>query len=243
MSHQHKMKTRYYKANHSTDSKVIGRRYPQVSEAIGGSWDVLDSRSAYGQLASWVSPEGVPPVGSLVLSKGAKATDVLSASMFSHHGFILSPKAKAIFEQYNLGANWFFPVDVRYKEQTLSYFILHTNNNFIDDINWDKSEFSFSRYSIERKQEEIVEVINLRNKEAYLELRDNRKALNGRYLKASQIYLKEDFDSSRDMIAFYRIALGTLVSERLMNGLLENGITGLVFEKPPVFDKWFENES
>jgi hypothetical protein len=83
----------------------------------------------------------------------------------------------------------------------------------------------------------------LDGKEHLFHLRDNGGERKSMYLNAHQLVLLPSFDSSQDMIAFYRIALGTLVSERLEIALESEGISGIIFEESSVFEKWLQEEN
>ena len=226
MNGQNSIDSKFWKLSYSSDEKEIGRTYPQIQTSEGGWWDVLDSLSVYGQITFGKSPTITPTFGTLILENSAKRTDFLSAAQFSHHGFIMSLKAKSIFEKYNLGKHWFFPVDVKHKNVIYQYYVFHTNNSQLNLFDLSGSEFEF-RHSV--NGERIVEKVVIKSEKSLLEkIESYRNSEEGIWtFQATSLNFKPNSNSVFDLIADRNINIFSYISTSLKNELFQNNITGI----------------
>jgi hypothetical protein len=226
MNGQNSEENSFWKVEYSIDEKEIGKTYPQIQTSEGGWWDVLDSLSVYGQITFGKSPTITPPFGTLILENKAIRTDFLSAAQFSHHGFIMSSKAKLIFEKYSLGKHWFFPVNVKHKNNIYQYYVFHTNNSQLNLFDLSKSEYEFrQRVSGELNIQKIIiksEKSLLQKKESFKNSKEGFWTLN-----ASSICLKPNSRNVFDLIGDRNINVHTYISNKLRTELLENNISGI----------------
>ena len=226
MNGQTSEENKFWKVEYSTDEKEIGKTYPQIQSSEGGWWDVLDSLSVYGQITFGKSPTITPQFGTLILENKAIRTDILSAAQFSHHGFIMSPKAKLIFEKYNLGKHWFFPVNVKHKNNIYQYYVFHTNNSQLSLFNLSKSEYEY--------RQRVKGILNIQkviidSKKSLLQKKESLKNnKNGFWtLNASSLYFKPNARNIFDLIADRNIDIFSYISTKLKAELLENNISGI----------------
>ncbi|OWW23126.1 hypothetical protein B4Q04_22260 [Zobellia sp. OII3] len=226
MNGQNSEDSNYWKLTYSSDEKEIGKTYPQIQTSEGGWWDVLDSLSVYGQITFGKSPTITPPFGTLILENMAKRTDFLSAAQFSHHGFIMSLKAKMIFEKYKLGKHWFFPVDVKHKNVIYQYYVFHTNNSQLNLFDLSKSEFEFrQRVNGGRTVDKVV----IKSEKSLLEkIESYRNSEKGIWtFQASLLHFKPNLNNVFDLIADRNINIFSYISTNLKTELLQNNITGI----------------
>lgn len=223
-------KNNFWKLNNSSDLSQIGQAYPQIQSSEGGWWDVMDSLSVYGQIKYGKSPDINPPFGILILEDSAERTDFLSAAQFSHHGFVISKKAKLIFEKYKLGTHWFFPVKVRHRNRVFEYYLFHTNNSQLELFNFSKSEFGCKPLLKGKSSMERIKVKDIKSflsqKRYYQKNRKGYWSCN-----PTSLYFNFGKYDSFDIIADRDINIHFYISDRLKKELIQKNITGIEIKK------------
>lgn len=96
----------YFQVGHTTEAKVVGRRYPQTAYINTAIAHLLEFRE--------LSPYPIK-FDRIELHKSAKLTDCISTAAISAHAFLLSKKALEIFRQFKLGTHTVYPATVFHK--------------------------------------------------------------------------------------------------------------------------------
>lgn len=128
----HPSSKRFIQLNYSTDSKVIGRKYPQT--------DYINLGYAH-HLKFYELPRENIKFGKIELYKSAKLTDLISTAAFSAYAYLLSKKALDIFKKFNLGRYRIYPATVYHKGAEHEYGVLHFTNDLIDHLDFTRSKF------------------------------------------------------------------------------------------------------
>jgi hypothetical protein len=208
---------KYYRINYST-GKETGRDFPQLH--------CLTQFYAH-QLTPWEFPSFVPKLD-FELKKTAKLTDILSNAAITGDGLIMSDKAKAIFSKFNLMKNKFFNANIIMLKtnQTVPYNYFHPSDPELSKvIDYKKSKFSETEWTFKKDSIEITSY------EHYLDMKaKDEDAKFG--VRLEEVYVTEHFDKTLDLFTFLPFC-DTFISGRLRDGLMAEGITGLVFEDAP----------
>lgn len=124
--------TKYLQLSESTDTKVIGRHFPQT--------DHIDLKIAHSLSFHNLSKTPVN-FKRIELHKTARVTDVLSTAAISAHAFLLSRKALEVFLQFDLGKHEIYPATVYHNGGKYDYGVLHFVNDLHGIVDFTKSEF------------------------------------------------------------------------------------------------------
>jgi hypothetical protein len=174
-------------------------------------------------------PQDSVNLGIYTLNEGAKLTDFLSCAALAADGFLISKKAKAVLEQYNLGNSKYFSATIVKNTDSLEYFWLHLVTDQSTNINYDSSTFYIQRGLVDPDQEavKIRSLTEFRKKSQ--ELMDEWLNKGGQHLslKIKEIYLKDSFDRTLDIFGFAKMNLELYISKRLREAIKDNGLTGM----------------
>jgi hypothetical protein len=173
-------------------------------------------------------PDFMPDLSGIKLVRGAKLTDFLSGG-FSN-SMILSPRAKTVFEQFNLCPHRFYPMTIHKNKQPNNYFMLHYLSNFSDFVDYEKSTFVEEFYKIDGTKGNFVEVnskeeLFIKRKEVQEKFGQSFYSVVGKKLVMNEAFCKKRLDFFQILV----VTSGTYVSEQLKNAIEENGLTGLDF--------------
>ena len=126
---------KYYRLRVSTDSKVIGRKYPQLKPLTGDEIEM--SRNIQYLDDNFLIQE---TDSIYALEKSSKRTDVLSCGLYPY--FVLSEKAKRIFESFKIRDTRFISMKVIEPTRSNWYVIYfpHTLES-MNLINFDETLF------------------------------------------------------------------------------------------------------
>lgn len=210
----------YWNISNSIESSQIGSEYPQIQK-IGGEINLNAENSlqkVYNKL-----PLFLPNLDFFIVHKKSIMTDVMSCSFISK-GFLVSEKFKLILESFDLPKHKFFPAvlkknEIKYFNYYWFFFEGDLTNNFI----YEKSTF----FLVDSFGEKVN--INIDSPEKLLETYKNISSLLK--IRSSNLVLKKqiELDIFHLNLADSRI----IISDKLLNSLVKNKITGLSYKKIP----------
>ncbi len=202
--------------------KITGNVWPQAN-SIGETHYAFDFHSF---------PDSSFEMGVFELEPNAKFTDVMSTSI-SAVGLLMSPKAKKIFEAFNLGKHKFYPCivdDLKGESRTYFYLQLIADLDADEYINFEKSEFvSFTGLS----PTESDSVIQFASNQEYLNYKADKydRWKDGIDDKMEMVDVKQLFinnlDTSLSIFMFSKMTQEIYASKELATALKVNGITGI----------------
>lgn len=217
---------KYFVMEESLDKKIVGSDFPQAYRFIKGYNE--DASNALFSLYKYKDtfPDYVPNLDGVMLAGYAKLTDFVSNG-FSGSLCILSPKAKAILEQYNLCPHQFYSLGLYKKKVKYDYFLLKLVSNYSDFVDYEKT--SFREYDITSGYKS--DSFFVKSKEEFWERREKIKAEKGISwgIWGDKLVMNKDFNCELDFFVISILDANTYVSERLKNAIESAGLTGWEF--------------
>lgn len=125
---------KYYSLKYSSDTKEIGRRFPQSIKFMTRMGSIQED--GIGQFGPINEKKFVVP--DIELSKSAKLTSLISSAGVGGARFLIMTKdLLSTLQEFNLGPHQFWPIDVWWKGNKLEdYFLFHlsypSNDEWID---------------------------------------------------------------------------------------------------------------
>src|SRR3569623_486669 len=113
----------YHFLSVSTNEKEIGRYYQTKGLPEGYTSKWYDDSNSMTNLTSSSLPDFIPDL-KWELEEKAILTDIVSASNVTGKGFLISEKAKTIFENFDLAEHKFHKASLVVKNQTFQYYYL-----------------------------------------------------------------------------------------------------------------------
>ena len=187
------------------------------------------------QILEKFSDYKIPPkntyLGEGILYKSAKLTDVVSGAYFNSSpnasGWVVNNRTSKLFSEFNIGQyeTYEFPL-IHKRTMYTEYVFLAFNNKADHFVDFAKSSFYISDFM---SLEDDKTPVQIKTKEEFYdkwkELRDHDDLL---FLEFDSLVFKSHFN--QDMFCFQELPFtGTYASERLVNRLQQEGITGLNF--------------
>lgn len=111
---------KYYQLTCSQDTSEIGF-YPQVGRASLVISEEEDPISPGNSFVKSGDDSSITPL--LLMHPDAKITDMLSSSVTGNNGMLVNKKMRTILEQFKSEAIRFFPVSVKSRSNTISYWL------------------------------------------------------------------------------------------------------------------------
>ncbi len=102
--------------NNATEG--IGRTYPQHQE-MGRGYD-YDAPDSVHKLPYDALPDFEPNFHTVVFHGHAKLTDILSSAPIKNTGYLVSPRLRAVLEQFALPRYRFYPVPMRHRNKSVA---------------------------------------------------------------------------------------------------------------------------
>lgn len=226
---------RLYYLDYASGTKETGDNFPQVQK-IFPELDYNNKRSIYRLFEQGERFNDLMPIIECAeLSKGSKLCDFLSSSMFNLNGFLISDRAKRIFDSFVLPPSKSYEIPIRlHNSALLHYYWLHmlftyNNVNFKDIQNqyiiYNRSSFWTAKYSKEKDQITVTSNQDLKEKEDTLEL--------GTYIIASVLFLKTEYLTQVPDVFKMPVLNPTewIIKENVKRALEENMLTGFVVKE------------
>jgi hypothetical protein len=206
---------KYYLLSVSTNEKEIGSFFQTEGLPTGYTSKWYDEPNSMTKLVDDSLPDFSPDL-KWELKPNAKLTDIVSAGNITATGFLMSTKAKTVFQRHNLAQHKFHNSKLIVNNNTIDYYYLQLVNRDFQDINLEESSFSITN-AFRMKEDDITI-------DSYNDLIEKQKSLEfGNIISAEKIYLKKD---PFDLFFFPLIHDGIFASERLLNDIINHMITG-----------------
>lgn len=208
---------KYFIMSNSTETKVIGNKFPQT--------EYIDLKIAH-SLSFHSLPNQNVTFDKIEIYKSSKLTDLISTMAFSAHAFILSEKATEIFKTFNLGEHRIYKAFVYHKGNKYNYFVLHFLNDLKNELDYHNSTFQIS----DILGRHICD-LEIKDKEDY----ESKKELikSGDYPeveKWSSIKLKKgifkDTNNINDIFTLECSSIDKFISSGLKQAIIDNNLTG-----------------
>lgn len=207
---------KYYTICSSDDLKVIGY-YPQTF-ITEDDIPLLYENNGQRQVKSRVFPDFVPNC-ILKLHDKAKPTNFLDNHVFSF-GIIIDEKFKKILKNYILPPHRFYSIKVIWRDTQLDYYWFHYISNTWEFVDLKKSTAQiYKKFDFEvDKVIDIPDLDRINEFESKLSFRED--------LMLNELFFKDSFPNY-DVLEIDKVQyLPRLISEKLLIGLKEGGITG-----------------
>lgn len=207
---------KFYQIENQVDTDEVGRNiYPQTDGLVGNA--TFSSNTSYSLLSYHNMPEEFIPLETIKLANSAKQSDFISTAIISGYGFIVSDRVKNIILEHIIVNHKFFKIPIIHRQNELNnYNWLHLFQPKQEYIDFKKSTFQVKRFSNIIKEE-----IQFKSIEDYWDQRKYYKP--GELFKAKEIYINtNNFDFLYTGVG----GIKYIVSEKLLNSLKENEITG-----------------
>lgn len=175
-------------------------------------------------------PEFKPYIGTLILQKGSAITDFVSASIIST-GFVCSDKVKNIIQEHRMGLTNFYDLGIKHKDTYYSnYQLMHSVNNYVDRVDFDKSIFHIQRLENNQK---VGKVQPIKNLEEFIELSKklNKNITYGDWncVVPITICFKDNFQPEHDIFLIWGLTNKTYITDRLKTAFEKKKVTGVMF--------------
>lgn len=217
---------KYYIIKQTLRTEIIGSNYPQAHKFVKGYnpeahnaiFSISKHRTSF--------PDYTPNLDGIMLSGTAKKTDFVSDSFGL--GYIMSTKAKEIIEKYNLCSHRFYSLGLYIRKVKHDYYLLRELSDYSESVDYRKSTFVEYDIASGEKNGEV----KLISKTDFLEKREKLKKEKEREsltISGEKIIMNKDFEKDLDFFIIRWIDASTYVSERLMNDIIANGLTGWEF--------------
>ena len=204
----------YFELGKSVDPKELGvDDLYQVTDIEGGY--TVDTLDDYAFLSRQKLAESLPNLERFILTKDAKATDILS-NMFLKlsNGLFVNDKVKAILDTISVANARLHKSSIQYDKETLHYYFYHIVES-PGLIDYEKSEFYITDVLGLKK----LDSIKFKSAQEYY---DKCEELGGGYVLHESVKLKKGYDLFR---LPWKIDL--CISGRLRELLIENKVTGI----------------
>ena len=225
-----KIPMQYYSL-HCAATKIGRGGYPQAQNIEMEEGRKVTDEDFVWNLRGDCFPDFQPYIGTLILQKGSAVTDFISAAIIST-GFVCSDKARNIIEEHKMGKTKFYELGIKHKETYYSnYQLMHSVNNYVDRVDFDKSVFHIQRLENNQKIGKIQSIANL---EEFIELSKklskNTTYGDWQYVVPMTIRFKDNFQPEHDIFFIWGLTYKTYVSEKLRAAFEKNKVTGIMFD-------------
>lgn len=211
----------FYILDNANDPVVTGNVYPQIASYGGWCYD------NYEYLVSQLTPDRLPEkdfsLNYLELDTKAILTDFVSVYN-PIWGFIISDKAKEIFEECNLPLHKYFKAILKNKESTYAnYNWIYLVSEVIHAINFNMSTFKLMKGALPIQIEE-------RSFSSLDEMHEFQKLNTRVRIIPNKIYIQFN-KVQTDIFKIGKFNFDWVVTEKLVNSLKRKSITGYVAKK------------
>ena len=221
----------YYFMKFSSDSKIIGKNFPQLEKMFDG-FHALRRYEAFG-LFNEVRHTPMEKVTGFELKYHAKLTDWVSAAQFGTDSALFSERFYKLLQTFNCMDDISVEAEVNHHNKAYSYKFIYfptTCNQFID----------FSRSRLYINSNGWISDIRFKNYEHYEITQQEFDDLNkeeaertGSFKKQKSIKILELYlDESKINLDFFRltrVSIEWIVSARLKEAIEAAGMTGMTF--------------
>jgi hypothetical protein len=223
----------FYSIHASSDSKIIGKHYPQLDRMFAG-YNALQPWAAFGLLPNGT---GRPYTNAddFKLKYHAKATDWISGAAIGFSQLLISERLFSLLSRFNCPDWVVVEATLNHKDKILPYKYIHLSHSYPSFIDLGKSRFKIVDSELEPNSIEQI----IKSPHEIEEIRQRLHAENMKYsaqnimnkcsyLRFAEVYL-DDKSIDKDLFSI-PLLTGFLVSERLKEAIEAEGITGVQFK-------------
>ena len=200
---------KYYILSESTDTDIIGY-YPQtdVSEDSEFFSVFIDFQTRIEEF-----PEHIPKY-IIILNKKAYPTDFIERVSVPY-GLVVNNKIKSLITLYSLPNHKFYDTEVIYKKSKLNYYWFHFYDDIFQYIDMEKSKFIL-------KWRDVIQEFCFTSKDFFKSKKKKTFEDFETELIIKEVYLLNSFPQ----YDIFHFEGRNIISEKLLNALIENDITG-----------------
>jgi hypothetical protein len=131
-----------------------------------------------------------------------------------------------------MGLTNFYNLGIKHKETYYSnYQLMHSINNYVDRVDFDKSIFYIQRLANNQKVGKVQPIKNLEEfTELSKKLSKNTTYGDWQYVVPVTVRFKENFQPEHDIFLIWGLTYKTYISERLRTAFENNKVTGVMFD-------------
>jgi len=219
----------FFEFKTSANTKVIGRRFPQISDISDANNYDRDAPNSIFKANLWGEVSFDLNIPSFILHGHAKRTDLVSNGGFHSHFMLFSKRLKELIETFNLPRTQTFATKVLARKSEYEYFIFYLPAINYELIDFEQSTFCLADWR-RRKKVKQIGINNLGEFQGWVKkypylVKWNPTGLNVVAEKLVFNAKKNPFD----MFRFLGPVNGYFVSERLKDAIEEAGCTGMEF--------------
>ncbi len=213
----------YYIFEAACNTPETGSVYPQVQK-MAPAYDYKASNSVYALTKSVTEfPDFTPNLDYFVVHSKAKLTDLLSVTPVDG-GFLVSPRLRILFENFNVAPHRFYSARVHYKKEFFEYYWLHIICNLTSYVDYPRSTFfAYYNYKHNLGYVDIQSKEEMKIKKEILKKDNPAKTIT---IWAEKIRLNSDFDKSLDLFEVGSFDRNYYISNRLKTAIEAEKITG-----------------
>jgi hypothetical protein len=181
-----------------------------------------------------LAPAKMPPnLNYFLVERKAIMTDFISCKgIINATGFTISERARLIFEHIKLMPYSLYPIRLLHKNTFYNYYWMHLEKDFIEYIDFEKSEFSTKRMP-------FTEILHWDYQTAKItphsarELTRIRRENYGKEICIDRLFLNKNFDDQLNLFCFSSVNYGVvLISDSLKRILELERISGIDVMQP-----------
>lgn len=213
----------YFVLSEAAGTAETGPEFPQ-SQSMTSGYDYDGERSIH-RLAECKSkrPSFSPDLDALVLHPQAKRTDVISSAMLGGQGLLVSERLKNLLTGFLLPEHVYFPAVIVHKNERFSNFQwLHLISDYRKVVLFDQSIFKMNQVGFE-------DIIKFRDFDDYQ--RFEKDVDKFELLRSVKIVLDSGALHGLDMFVLSQFDVNIYISEKLVNKLLSEKVTGIEISK------------
>jgi len=208
--------SKYYKLE--KDWEKVGC-YPQAT-TIGGTINLNEPNSIW-HVEHNKLPSFIPNLNHIPVRNCAKLTDFISWVPISF-GFIVSQKAKEVFEQFDLGIHAFYPARVVHKQKTYDnyFWLLWEFPDVLPNIEYIKSKFYLGDMDDKK-----IKDLNINSSNDLIQITESIEDLVS--IIPELLSINDKFLSNFDVMKLPFEHYPKIITQKLAQSLEENKITGI----------------
>lgn len=222
---------KYYRLDYCIATKEVGTQYPQVWDFIKGYKPEAEVHGLFSLYESHKNgfPDKTPDLSGLKLANGAQFSDFLSQP-FTSDIFLLNEKAKRVFESLHIDGEYrVYPAQVTSmrKRSTRDYYMMQILSENIGHVD-------FANSTLIQKHDNQRVPIQHSSYQEFIDTastKENPRKWIHSFRFANIKMIKEFHNLGKDMFQIGTIEESWYVSQRFIDAVNENGLTGLEFEE------------
>ena len=212
--------SRYFSLTETTDEKIIGKHYPQCSGFLTGYNNEYENPYS---MFCFAYQKGKrinykPDLSSIKIPEKTKLTDLISCSLGPGNDLVVSERLKNILNESKSSQYQIFETLLNKKNERFKYWWIHFIYDLEKTVDFEASTLFHANKSLNKK------VKSIKNYSEYLEFYDNEDTFG--LVRTTNTVLKHE---PLDFFIVGQFNQTRYVSEKLMNRINSEGITGIEF--------------